>query len=160
MDSHPMKICYKWHEDIEDVVKVGLTYAWQFVSTPYVWGGKELKRDRGFDCSGFTQEYLEALGIIKSGVTNDLNSQQQYARLSGFCSLSVKVCNYGDLLFFGKSTNEITHVAIAIGSSHMLEAGGGSHNMLTTGMVRMRPIRRDYVGVLSIRELLQKQVRI
>jgi cell wall-associated NlpC family hydrolase len=155
-----MKICYKWDDVIEDVIQVGLTYAWQFVGTHYVWGGKELKRDRGFDCSGYVQEYLEALGVVKRGVNNNMNAQQLYNRLSSHNSITVKVCNPGDLVFFGQSVMTITHVGIAIGSSHMIEAGGGSHNALTTGMVRISPIRQDQIAALSIAELLQKKVRI
>ena len=30
-----------------------LVYADQYVGLPYVWGGKDLYRDGGFDCSGF-----------------------------------------------------------------------------------------------------------
>lgn len=155
-----MKTCYKWADETKEVIQVGLTYAWQFIGTPYVWGGKELKRDRGYDCSGYVQEYLEALGIVKSGINNVMNSQQLYSRLMSHCTISVKVCNPGDLIFFGKNTSDIDHVGIAIGSSHMLEAGGGSDKLLVSGMVRVRPIRKDYVAVLQIAELLEKNVRI
>lgn len=155
-----MKICYRWVDETKDVIQVGLTYMWQFIGTPYIWGGKELKRDRGYDCSGYVQEYLEAMGIIKRGVMNDLNAQQIYSRLMSHCSISVKVCNPGDIVFFGNSTSDINHVGIAIGSSHMLEAGGGSDKMPLTGMVRMSPIRKDHVAVLQIAELLEKNVRI
>lgn len=155
-----MKICYKWVDDTKDVIQVGLTYAWQFVGVHYVWGGKELKRDRGYDCSGYVQEYLEALGIVRRGVNNVMNAQQMYHRLEGFCGISVQVASPGDLIFFGKDKMNIDHVGIAVGSSHMLEAGGGSDKLLTTGMVRLSPIRKDYVGVLSISELLEKKVKI
>lgn len=155
-----MKTCYRWADETKDVIQVGLTYAWQFIGTSYVWGGKELKRDRGYDCSGYVQEYLEALGIVKSGLNNVMNAQQLYSRLMSHCSISVKVCNPGDLIFFGKNTSDIDHVGIAIGFSHMLEAGGGSDKLLVSGMVRVRPIRKDHVAVLQIAELLEKQVRI
>jgi cell wall-associated NlpC family hydrolase len=155
-----MKICYSWDSDVKEVIQVALTYMWQFIGTPYVWGGKELKRDRGFDCSGYVQEYLEALGVVKSGVNNDMNAQQLYNRLSTYCSITVKVCSPGDIIFFGQSLTTITHIGIAIGSKHMIEAGGGSHNMLTTGMVRIRPIRKDQVSALQIAELLEKKIKI
>ena len=60
----------------------------------------------------------------------------------------------GDVLFFGKSVEGITHVAIALDSNLMVEAGGGGSKCKTpatsTGMVRVRPIasRKDLVAAL------------
>lgn len=55
---------------------------------------------------------------------------------------------FGALLFFGKSSKEITHVAFALSSTHMIEAAGGDHTTLTKELaaikgafVKIRPIR-------------------
>ena len=65
------------------------------------------------------------------------------------------------LLFFGKSTKSITHVALAIGHSQMIESAGGGRNVITeddaireNAMVRIRPIvsRDDLVAAIKLPE--------
>jgi len=130
-----------------------ISYAKTMIGTSYRWGGNG---GEAFDCSGFVQEVLACEGLDKKG---DQTAQEIYNHFlqkglgSGIQRRS--------LLFFGESTEKITHVAIAIGSSQMIEAGGGGRNIKTHedaikagAMVRIRPItsRLDLIAAVKIPE--------
>ena len=88
-----------------------------FLGIPYFWGGKSTK---GFDCSGFTQTVYKLNGIK---LPRDANMQVK-------CGEAVEISNSldnlkpGDLLFFGKNKDRITHVAMYIGKSRFIHAEG------------------------------------
>lgn len=125
-------------------------YAMQFVGRPYRWGGDDPMS--GFDCSGFVQELLAAVG---EDPPSDQSSQALYDHFAkGLFDSSVEM---GSLLFFGKSVSEITHVAFALNEDLMIEAAGGGSKTLTlddavrqNAYIRMRPIfsRRDLVAAI------------
>ena len=128
-------------------------YAQKFIGKPYIWGGDGSgKCGGGFDCSGLVLECLWAFGKLLKG---DLTAQKLHDKLlleKGWRQgLSIKE---GDVLFFGKDLQHITHTALAIGDGLMVEAGGGGSKCKTvatsTGMVRVRPIasRKDLVAAL------------
>lgn len=130
-------------------------YALKFLGRPYIWGGDGSgKCGGGFDCSGLVVECLRAFGHVDC----DLTAQGLYDYLAGDCCEKVEFLDWesSDVLFFGKSRNCITHVAIAIGDGLMVEAGGGGSRCKTletsTGMVRVRPIsyRKDFVAGLRV----------
>lgn len=89
-----------------------------FLGKPYVWGG-ESESEGGYDCSGFLYAVLK-----KCGMNVPRTTAQGFSQLGQAVS-SIKS---GDLLFFGKSKNNITHVAIAISDSQMIESIGSSKN--------------------------------
>lgn len=127
-------------------------YALKFVGRPYIWGGDGSgKCDGGFDCSGLVLECLLAFGIFPNV---DMTAQGIYDKLYAMNWHHVTQRKPDDILFFGKDTSHITHVAIAIGNGLMVEAGGGGSKCKTaatsTGMVRVRPIswRKDLVAAL------------
>lgn len=130
-------------------------YAMKFIGCPYIWGGNGTgKCAGGFDCSGLVVECLQAFGIIPK---IDLTAQGIYDILYNQLIWSAPGKGKektGDILFFGKDAEHITHVAICIGDGLMVEAGGGSSKCKTaatsTGMVRVRPIswRKDWVATL------------
>lgn len=130
-------------------------YAMKFIGCPYIWGGNGTgKCAGGFDCSGLVVECLQAFGIIPQ---IDLTAQGIYDILYNQLIWSAPGKGKekaGDILFFGKDAEHITHVAICIGDGLMVEAGGGSSKCKTaatsTGMVRVRPIswRKDWVAAL------------
>ncbi len=124
-----------------------IEYAMRFIGVPYRWGGEN--PITGFDCSGLVQEVLRGIGMDPPG---DQTAQALY---HAFEKHSVESISEGCLLFFGKSNQHITHVAIALNSTLMIEAGGGGHLTLTekdaaaqNAFVRIRPIshRRDLVA--------------
>ena len=130
-------------------------YALKFVGRPYIWGGDGSgKCGGGFDCSGLVLECLWAFGKLPKG---DLTAQgindKLFLEKGWKQGLSIKE---GDVLFFGKDLQHITHTALAIGDGLMVEAGGGGSKCKTpatsTGMVWVRPIAwRDNL-VAALRE--------
>ncbi|UWG09285.1 MAG: peptidoglycan hydrolase [Bacteriophage sp.] len=100
-----------------DIVRVARGY----LGKPYVWGG-ESEAEGGYDCSGFVFSVLNKCGMKVPRTT-----------AQGYSVLGKKVSNIqsGDLLFFGKSTKRITHIAIAINSTQMIESRGNSKNTKT-----------------------------
>lgn len=89
-----------------------------FLGKPYVWGG-ESDAEGGYDCSGFLYAVLK-----KCGMNVPRTTAQGFSQM-GKAVGSIKA---GDLLFFGKSKNNITHVAIAISDTQMIESIGTSKN--------------------------------
>lgn len=100
-----------------DIVRVARGYLGQ----PYVWGG-ESEAEGGYDCSGFVYSVLNKCGMKVPRTT-----------AQGYSALGKKVTNIqsADLLFFGKSVKRITHIALAINSTQMIESQGNSKNTKT-----------------------------
>lgn len=100
-----------------DIVRVARGYLGQ----PYVWGG-ESETEGGYDCSGFVYSVLNKCGMKVPRTT-----------AQGYSALGKKVTNIqsADLLYFGKSVKRITHIAIAINSTQMIESQGNSKNTKT-----------------------------
>lgn len=100
-----------------EIVRVARGY----LGKPYVWGG-ESEAEGGYDCSGFVYSVLNKCGMKVPRTT-----------AQGYSILGKKVSNIqsADLLYFGKSVKRITHIAIAINSTQMIESRGNSKNTKT-----------------------------
>lgn len=100
-----------------DIVRTARAY----LGKPYVWGG-ESEAEGGYDCSGFVYSVLNKCGMKVPRTT-----------AQGYSALGKKVSNIqsADLLYFGKSVKRITHIAIAINSTQMIESQGNSKNTKT-----------------------------
>lgn len=100
-----------------EIVRVARGY----LGKPYVWGG-ESEAEGGYDCSGFVYSVLNKCGVKVPRTT-----------AQGYSALGKKVSNIqsADLLYFGKSVKRITHIAIAINSTQMIESVGNSKNTKT-----------------------------
>lgn len=93
------------------------------LGTPYRWGGEE--EHKGFDCSGLAQWAYRAAGI-----SIPRTAQEQFdasARHNG-------QPKPGELIFFGTSPSNVTHVEIVAGNGQMI---GADH---TGTNVRYEPI--------------------
>jgi cell wall-associated NlpC family hydrolase len=90
----------------------GLATAITQLGTPYKWGGEAAKI--AFDCSGLVQW---AYGQV--GVNLPRTAQAQY---SATHRVSQAEAQPGDLVFFGSSTSNITHVGILAGVGKMIDA--------------------------------------
>lgn len=103
------------HVTSSDIVTTARTY----LGKPYVWGGES---ESGYDCSGFVYSVLNKCGMKVPRTT-----------AQGYSVLGRTVTNIqsGDLLYFGKSTSRITHIAIAINSTQMIESIGNRKNTIT-----------------------------
>lgn len=92
-----------------------VAYGKQFIGTPYVWGGNDLKK--GIDCSGLTKEVYKGFNIDISRVSHD----QVYDGIR----VSKSELRPGDLVFFdtsGINTGRISHVGIYAGDGLFLHA--------------------------------------
>lgn len=100
-----------------DIVRTARAY----LGKPYVWGG-ESEAEGGYDCSGFVYSVLNKCGMKVPRTT-----------AQGYSALGKKVSNIqsADLLYFGKSVKRITHIALAINSTQMIESLGNSKNTKT-----------------------------
>ena len=93
----------------------------KYLGKPYVWGGESME-EGGYDCSGYVYNVLK-----DSGMKVGRSTAQGYSSLG----TTVTEAKEGDLLFFGKSTKSITHIAICAGNSKMYESIGTSRNTKT-----------------------------
>jgi cell wall-associated NlpC family hydrolase len=96
----------------EGLVSTGM----RFMGIPYLWGGTTPK---GFDCSGLIQRVFSLHGVL---LPRDSDQQAHYGRPKAVGSLDSLVT--GDLLFFGKSENHISHVAMYVSDGLFLHAFG------------------------------------
>lgn len=131
-----------------DIVRTARTY----LGKPYVWGG-ESEAEGGYDCSGFVYSVLNKCGMKVPRTT-----------AQGYSSLGKTVTNIqsADLLYFGKSVKRITHIAIAINSTHMIESRGNSKNTKTNKgkgvSITNISHRRDLVLVKRIVDFKKEKV--
>ncbi len=104
----------------EEIVEYGK----QFIGTPYVWGGNDLKK--GVDCSGLTKEVYETFDI---NITRLAATQVRDGKI-----VDKEELRPGDLVFFdttGKNMGNISHVGIYVGNNTFLHADGTNGVMLS-----------------------------
>jgi gamma-D-glutamyl-L-lysine dipeptidyl-peptidase len=85
-----------------------------FLGYPYCWGGRTPK---GFDCSGLVQTIFRLHGLL---LPRDSWQQHQQHYLGD----DHRLARPGDLLFFGKTPERVTHVGIALGEERFIHASG------------------------------------
>ena len=102
-----------------------VTYAKQFQSVKYVWGGNT---SNGFDCSGFVKYVYQKSGITLSRVAADQAKQGT--------QVSKTDLSPGDLVFFDTDGghNYINHVGIYIGSGMFIHASSGAGKVVITNL--------------------------
>ena len=90
-------------------------YGWQFIGTPYVWGGNDLTS--GVDCSGFTTQVHKHFGIDIPRTSYT----QEYAGKDIGRDLSK--AKPGDVICYCYSlSQESCHVAIYVGNGRMINS--------------------------------------
>ncbi|KYG90297.1 C40 family peptidase [Metasolibacillus sp. FSL H7-0170] len=88
--------------------------AYKYIGTPYVYGGTT---SSGFDCSGFTRQVFNDLGISLSRTSGSQYGQGQAVAKSNLQA--------GDLIFFNTSGAGISHVGIYIGDQKFIHSQTG-----------------------------------
>ena len=100
---------------VETVGEQIVNYAYNFLGTPYVWGGSS---PSGFDCSGFTQYVFKQMGYsIKRTAAQQLT-----------CGYAVSDLQLGDLVFFENTYTtgaDASHVGIYVGNNQFIHAASG-----------------------------------
>lgn len=123
-------------------------YALAMLMTPYEYGGDDPMS--GFDCSGMVCELLRAAGVVPFNFRT--NAQGLFNLLKSTSAATLPTL--GAIAFFGKSVNEITHVAFCLDATTMIEAGGGNSTTVSeviasgqNAFVRLRPsrFRKDFL---------------
>lgn len=92
---------------------IALDWALAQVGTPYIWGGEA--PGVGFDCSGLVQAAYKVASITLPRVAQD--QYDATTKLGPTDPLEP-----GDLVFFGGSTTDVTHVGIFVGNGQMVDA--------------------------------------
>lgn len=88
-------------------------FSQKFLDLPYTWGGRS---SFGYDCSGFVQMLYHQIGIHL-----ERDAKQQILD-NRFQTIEIKDLEPGDLIFFGKSDQKITHVGMSIGDNQFIHA--------------------------------------
>ncbi|UFS69070.1 NlpC/P60 family protein [Geomonas sp. RF6] len=95
-----------------DMGSVAARTAERFVGIPYRWGGDNVVE--GMDCSGFVRAVFNLCGV-----NIPRTSREQYRVGDPVGKGELKE---GDLVFFGGSSEEITHVGIFVGNGRFVHA--------------------------------------
>ena len=93
-----------------DIIKLAI----YLMGVPYLWGGKS---SFGYDCSGFVQMVLKAVGI---SIPRDTGLQIKTDWLK---EISITDTQPGDLVFFFVD-NQINHVAFTTGEGKIIHCSG------------------------------------
>jgi hypothetical protein len=110
--------CISWQDwtDRKPDVNATIKTACQMMGVPYLWGGSSAKAT---DCSGLTKIAYFSQGII---LARDASQQARYGEHVDFTNY--KNLQIGDLLFFGRNAQRVTHVGIYLGNDEYLNASG------------------------------------
>jgi hypothetical protein len=119
-----------------------ITLAKRFLGVTYTWGGRS---SFGFDCSGFTQMLVRSRGI-----TMPRDADQQ-AAWSGVVAVERKHLKPGDLLFFGRAPDNITHTGMYIGKGRFIHDTMHGHPGVQISRLKDQPWTQIFVAARRIR---------
>lgn len=118
-----------------------ISYAKQFIGTPYVYGGTDLTA--GVDCSGFIYSVYQNFGITLDRRSRDqINDGERVAK---------EDLRPGDLIFFNTGgESEISHVGMYIGNGEYIHSTNGAANGVTISDINSNYALNTYVGAARI----------
>ena len=101
---------------------------------PYLWGGTSSK---AADCSGLVKLAYYSRAII---LARDASQQARYGEPVDISDMSN--LEPGDLLFFGRSARQITHVGLSLGRGDFVHSSGKVHiSSIDPGDPKYNPLR-------------------
>lgn len=112
-------ISYNDWSQLQPEINPVIEVAEKMMGFPYLWGGTSAKAN---DCSGFVKTAFYSRGII---LARDASQQARYGETVDFSDFSN--LKPGDLLFFGRSAQRITHVGIYLGNGDFIHSSGRVH---------------------------------
>ncbi len=113
-----------------------VSYAKQFIGTPYAWGGTNL--NSGVDCSGFVYSVMKHFGI-------NLNRSSSSMASNGVV-IDKSELTAGDLVFFNAGgSGGISHVGIYMGNGQYIHSSSGKVKGVTTTSLNDSYSARSYV---------------
>lgn len=104
-----------WVSQQPDVKEV-LSVARQLLGTAYLWGGTSCK---AVDCSGMIKTAWYSQGVI---LARDASQQIRYGEKIDY--KNINNLQPGDMLFFGRNAQRITHVGMFLGQGLYIHASG------------------------------------
>ncbi len=122
---------FRYGMEVSDVRVDLCEYAIQFVGNPYVWGGTSLTK--GADCSGFVLSVYKNYGVT---LPHYSGAQSNYGT-----EISYTEAQPGDLLFYGSSKSNITHVAIYIGDGQIVHANDEKTGIIISNAYYRTPVK-------------------
>lgn len=116
-----------------------ISSAKNYLGTAYVWAGMS---PGGFDCSGFVNYVYGLYGYSMYRVAQDIYSNNgTYVAKSDLIP--------GDLVFFGYSAYNVTHVGMYVGNGQFIHASSGAGKVVITDLSQDY-YTRMYVGAKRI----------
>lgn len=94
-------------------IEAAIELSKRFLGLPYLWGGTS---SFGFDCSGFVQMLCRRRGVI---IPRDAKPQAYWEGMSPVEKDEIKP---GDLLYFGRSLERISHTGMYLGDGLFINA--------------------------------------
>jgi len=134
-----------WSKSQSDAQSI-LLVAKQMMGFPYLWGGTSSK---ALDCSGLVKLAYYSKGII---LARDASQQARYG-----ASIDISNMNNlqpGDLIFFGRSAEHITHVGIYQGKGNFIHSSGRVHiSSIDPGDPKYNPARNKVAACRILNSL-------
>jgi hypothetical protein len=96
-----------------------LSLSKKFLGLPYTWGGRS---SFGYDCSGFVQMLYQRLGIQLPR-----DAKRQVLDPQGK-TVTIEEATLGDLIFFGKTENAISHVGMCLNNASFIHTAARVEN--------------------------------
>jgi gamma-D-glutamyl-L-lysine dipeptidyl-peptidase len=123
-----------------------LSVARQMIGFPYLWGGISSK---AMDCSGLVKLAYYSQGII---LARDASQQAMHGESLDFTNINN--LQPGDLLFFGRSAQRITHVGIYMEKGNYIHSSGRVHiSSIVPGDPKYNPARNNVAACRVLNSL-------